>query len=84
MIGKLVNFFGDAQYRKLRWRLLVAILVVIVIADIFVPRHHTEHFWETIPAWGAVFGFVSCIAIIFISKFIGHQGGIMKDEDYYD
>lgn len=84
MIGKLVNFFGDAQYTRTRWRLFIAVLVVIVIADFLAPREHVENFWDAIPGWGAVFGFVSCAAIIFISKFIGHKGRIMKDEDYYD
>ena len=84
MIGKLVNFFGDAKYSKLRWRLLLAVLAAIVLADFLVTRDHTEHFWDAIPGWGAVFGFVSCVAIIFVSKFIGHRGGIMRDEDYYD
>ena len=84
MIGKLVNFFGDARYQKLRWRLLLAVLALILITDFLIPRHHSEHFWDAIPGWGALFGFFSCVAIIFISKFIGHQGGIMRDEDYYD
>jgi len=84
MIGKLVNFFGDEKYRRTRWRLLLAVLVAVVLADFLVTRQHVEHFWDAIPGWGAFFGFVSCVAIIFISKFIGHKGGIMKDEDYYD
>ncbi|MEW2913305.1 hypothetical protein [Leisingera sp. JC11] len=84
MIGRLVNFFGEARYRKLRWRLLAAALALILIIDLLVPRHHTEHFWDAIPGWGAVFGFASCVAIIFVSKFIGHKGRIMQGEDYYD
>ena len=84
MIAGLVNFFGEARYAKQRWRLLQAVLVVIVIADFLVPRAHTYYFWQSIPGWSAGFGFVSCVAIIFISKFIGHSGGIMRDEDYYD
>ena len=80
----LVNFFGDAKYSKLRWRLLLVVLALIVVADFLVPRHNSEHFWGAIPGWGAGFGFVSCFAIIFVSKFIGHSGGLMRDEDYYD
>lgn len=84
MIAKLVNFFGDKKYRILRWRLLLVVLGIIVVADFLVTRHHSENFWDAIPGWGAIFGFVSCTVIIFVSKFIGHKGGIMKDEDYYD
>jgi hypothetical protein len=84
MIAKLVNFFGEMRHAKLRWRLLQIVLILIVIADFVVPRAHTQYFWQEIPGWSAFFGFVSCVAIIFISKFIGHSGGIMRDEDYYD
>lgn len=84
MIAKLVNFFGHTKYARIRWRLLLIVLALIVLADLLVERHHTEHFWDAIPGWGAAFGFASCVAIIFVSKFIGHRGGIMKDEDYYD
>lgn len=84
MIGRFVQFFGDAAYARLRWRIFVAVLVAIVITDFLVPRGHGAFFWDDVPGWGAGFGFLSCVAIIFVSKFIGHQGGIMRDEDYYD
>ena len=84
MVGRLVNFFGETRYRSLRWRLLLLVLALIVGADFLVPRHHGEYFWEGLPGWSAAFGFASCVAIIFVSKFIGHSGGIMRDEDYYD
>jgi hypothetical protein len=84
MMGKIINFFGDKKYNSIRWRLLIAILVVIVIADFLVERHQGHNFWDTIPGWGAIFGFISCTLIIFVSKFIGKKGGIMKKEDYYD
>lgn len=84
MIGRIVRFFGDASKSGLKWRLFIAVLVVVVIADFLVPRGHGHYFWDDFPGWGAGFGFLSCIAIIFVSKFIGHQCGIMRDEDYYD
>ena len=84
MISKLVNFFGEDRYKGRRWKLLIVILAMIIVADILVPRDHVDYIWQAIPGWAAVFGFVSCGAIIFISKFIGHSGGIMRDEDYYD
>ena len=84
MMSRLINFFGDEKYIKVRWRLLLVVLALVLLADFLVPRHHTAHFWDAIPGWGAFFGFISCAAIIFVSKFIGKKGGIMKDEDYYD
>lgn len=84
MMGKLINFFGDKKYTSLRWRLLIVTLVVIVIADFLVARPHGHNFWDAIPGWGALFGFISCALIIFVSKFIGKKAGIMKREDYYN
>ncbi len=84
MIGRLVRFFGDAEHAKRRRTLLAAALLAVLIADLFVTREHTEVFWEGIFWWSALFGFVSCVAIIFVSKFLGHQGRIMRREDYYD
>ncbi|WIY25670.1 hypothetical protein [Parasedimentitalea psychrophila] len=84
MIARLVNFFGDKRHAKLRWRLLQLVLVLVVIADVLMPRPHAQYPWQAIPGYSAIFGFISCVAIIFISKFIGHSGGIMRNEDYYD
>ncbi len=84
MIGRIVRFFGDAEQAKRRRRLLAATLLAVVIADFFVSREHGEFFWDAIPGWAALFGFFSCVAIIFVSKILGHQGRLMRREDYYD
>ena len=84
MIKKVVDFFGDPEHAQNRWRLLYIALAVIVIADFFVPREHAAFFWDEIPGWGALYGFIACSLIVFVSKFLGHQGGLMKKEDYYD
>jgi hypothetical protein len=84
MIRRVVEFFGDAKYAKQRRRLLHLVLALIVIADILVPREHAEYLWERLPGWSAVYGFGSCVLLIFVSKFLGHQGGLMRCEDYYD
>ena len=53
------------------------------LIDLFVPRHH-GFWWEYWPGFSAVYGLVSCVLIIVVSKFLGHQGGLMKGEDFYD
>ena len=45
---------------------------------------HPPHFWfESIPAWGSLYGLASCVAIIVVSKFLG-KAWLMRGEDYYD
>ncbi|QRM29136.1 hypothetical protein [Microvirga sp. VF16] len=84
MIKRVVDFFGDGKYAKIRRRLFYLTLVLIVVSDFLVPREHGEYFWDRLPGWSAVYGFASCVLLIFISKFLGHQGGLMRREDYYD
>ena len=84
MIARIVAFFGDPKYARPRRRLFYFTLVLIVVADFLVPRAHTEYLWERLPGWSALYGFVSCVLLIFVSKFLAHQGGLMRREDYYD
>ena len=84
MIKRAVDFFGDGQYARQRRRLFYLVLVLIVIADFLVFRGHAEYIWDRLPGWSAVYGFVSCVLLIFVSKFLGHRCGLMRREDYYD
>ena len=62
-------------------------LAVVAVAEIVLPRlfHGGEsHFsFEDFPAWGSLYGLVSCTAIIVVSKLIGKLW-LMRREDYYD
>ena len=84
MIKRVVDFFGDEKHAEQRRRLFYLVLVVIVIADFLVSREHAEYLWERVPGWSAAYCFGSCVVLIFVSKFLGHQGGLMRREDYYD
>ncbi|WP_085035065.1 hypothetical protein [Ensifer aridi] len=84
MIKHVVDFVGDEEYARQRHRLFYLVLILIVAADFAVPREHVEYLWERLPGWSAVYGFGSCVLLIFVSKFLGHQGGLMRREDYYD
>lgn len=84
MIKKIVDYIGNPENSFKLKKMLYISLVIIVISDFFAPRPHAHYLWDKIPGWGAVYGFVSCVLIIIVSKFIGHQGGVMKNEDYYD
>ncbi|MBI4472537.1 MAG: hypothetical protein HY646_07700 [Acidobacteria bacterium] len=62
-------------------------LLIIALAEIILPIifHSGEtHFsFENFPAWGALYGLVSCAAIIIVSKLLGKLW-LMRREDYYD
>ncbi|MGA7874625.1 MAG: hypothetical protein WCA08_03100 [Desulfoferrobacter sp.] len=84
MIKRIVLYIGNPANAKTLKRLGYLALVLVFASDFLVPREHAVYIWDKIPGFGAVYGFVSCVLIIVVSKFLGHQCGIMQDEDYYD
>ena len=62
-------------------------LVVVALAEIVLPEIFDggeSHFaFENFPAWGSIYGLISCVAIIIVSKIIGKLW-LMRREDYYD
>jgi hypothetical protein len=67
-------------------RVFYVSLAAIALAEIILPLifHGHSHFsFENLPAWGPVYGLLSCVAIIVVSKLIGKLW-LMRREDYYD
>ena len=64
-------------------RICYAALIFIIIIDFFIPRHEIHFFGDLIPGFWSLFGFIACILIIIISKWIGRLG-IVQDEKYYN
>ena len=68
-------------------RAFYAGLAVVALAETVLPRIFAggeSHFaFEDFPAWDSLYGLVSCVAIIVVSKLIGKLW-LMRREDYYD
>ena len=68
-----------------RW--LYAVLSLIALTEIVLPlifgRGEADFAFEDFPAWGSLYGFGSCVAIIVVSKVIGKLW-LMRRVDYYD
>ena len=77
----------DPKRFKLIKKIFYITLVVIALAEIAVVYvfhlGHGHFRFENLPAFGSIYGFISCVLIIVISKLIGHLW-LMKKEDYYD
>ena len=61
-------------------------LAVMALAEIVLPYvfHEEHHFsFESWPAFGSIYGLVSCVLIIVVSKLLG-KVWLMRREDYYD
>ena len=62
--------------------LAVVALAEIVLPFIF-PGGHPHFSFESFPAWGSLYGLISCMAIIVVSKLIG-KAWLTRREDHYD
>lgn len=80
----LIEFFRRNLKATIRVSLLT--LALIAAADAIpalVDKHHAHTRLEHVPAFWSAFGFIACVAIVYVSKWFGHAG-IMTREDYYD
>ncbi len=68
-------------------RFLYGGLAALALSEIAVPRLFGAghaHFWfEDLPDWGSLYGFVSCVAIIVASKVLGKLW-LTRPEHYYE
>ncbi|MDJ0812777.1 MAG: hypothetical protein QNJ23_03555 [Woeseiaceae bacterium] len=65
---------------KLLWRVFAVVLALTVLAQVFisVKGYFGVDGWF---AFGAVFGFLSCLAMVLVAKGLGFF--LKRDEDYY-
>ena len=73
-----------------RWKLLVrlfilvlAALVVIDAIPALVDKEKAHTAMELLPGFWSFYGFISCVVIVYVSKWFGDIG-IMRREDFYN
>jgi hypothetical protein len=82
MILKMIQYLRNRLKRVIQvCCLILALLVGFDALLLDKAKAHTPA--EHLPGFWAVFGFVSCVVIIFVSKWFGKLG-ITRQEDYYD
>lgn len=60
----------------------IGVLVLLVVGDLFIPRHRPHFIGDIIPGFWAGFGLVACVLIIIISKWLG-TAFLFRPETYY-
>jgi hypothetical protein len=81
IVVRLIDFLQ--RHLKTVIMLCWGLLALLVIGDwLLVDKQHAHTTAEHWFGFWSLFGFGSCIVIIFISKWYGHLG-IMEQEDYY-
>ncbi len=83
--GRLLEFLCGDVRRVLTWLYRVcAILMVIDLAFFFGFADKEAHYpWEDQVGFYAAYGFVACVLLVLISKFI-LRPLIIRKEDYYE
>ncbi|WDE09036.1 hypothetical protein SG34_030125 [Thalassomonas viridans] len=61
-------------------RLLVAVCVLLFGLD-FILHRHSSHPWEYIPGFYAYYGFIGCVLLVVIAKWL--RLVVKRPEDYY-
>ena len=62
-------------------RLLYACCGLLLVLDIVIHRH-VLHPWEQLWGFYAVYGFIGCVVLVLVAKWM--RTFLMRPEDYYD
>ena len=74
-------FFDNPKNTKWVMNIFYACCVLVVVLD-FVINRHVYHSWENLPAFYPLYGFVGCVVLVVIARWM--RTFLMRSEDYYD
>ncbi len=80
-LGRLLEWM--VRHGRLLSIVMLVIMAGLVIADLLIEPAYRRYVWDGIGGFGAIYGFVSCILIIVVSKALGYAL-LYKPEDYYE
>ena len=75
------HFFDDPNNVKRVLYGFYAGCVILFMLD-FVIHRHVYHSWENLWGFYPIFGFVACVVLVIIAKWM--RTFLMRSEDYYD
>jgi hypothetical protein len=75
------HMFDDPKNVRRVLYVLYCCCALLFILD-FVIQRHLVHPWERLVGFYAVYGFVGCVVLVLIAKWM--RTFLMRDEDYYD
>lgn len=75
------HFFDNPSNVKWILRILYGSCIILFALD-FVVHRHTLHSWENLWGFYAIYGFVGCVILVLIAKWM--RLFLMRSKDYYD
>ncbi|MBU0673840.1 MAG: hypothetical protein KJ950_04285 [Proteobacteria bacterium] len=76
------HLFDEPKNVRRLLQVFFAALGVLLIPD-FIFHKHTYFAWEEWPEFYPVFGFVACVVLVLVAKYI-LRPLVMRRESYYD
>ena len=74
-------FFDNPDNIKLVLRVFYGLCILLFALD-FVIHRHVYHPWENLWGFYPIYGFVGCVVLVLIAKWM--RTFLMRPEDYYD
>lgn len=75
------HLFDDPKNIKRLLNIFYLCCAILVILD-FVIHRHTMHEWDGLWAFYPIYGFVGCVVLVIVAKWM--RTFLMRAEDYYD
>ncbi len=82
MDTKKKHIWDDRKNLVTLLKIFFAICVMLFCIDLVVHKH-THLPWEEWPGFYAIYGFVACVILVLIAKFV-LRPLVKREEDYYD
>jgi hypothetical protein len=74
-------FFDHPENLKRVLRVFYLLCALLLLLD-FILHRHSYHAWEKLPAFYPLYGFVGCVVLVLVAKWM--RTFLMRDEDYYE
>ena len=72
-----------SKNKKRVYLLLAAVMVVMVIVEVFFAHPHYHMIWNTIPGFDIIIGFAGAWGLVIAAK-VAMAKLLQRDENYYD
>lgn len=73
-------FDNPDNIKRLLWGFYVCCVILLAL-DVFIHRH-IAHSWERLIGFYPLYGFVGCVVLVLIAKWM--RTFLMRSEDYYE
>lgn len=71
--------------KRWHWIALSVLTIISIVVELTMVwgTEHVTHWWNVVPLFYIILGFIGCVVIVFFSKALGKMF-LQKKEDYYD